>query len=306
MTPRTTVKDGMKTAGHIGSRYAAGLGLVAACLLAMPALPARAADPEPPSPAARARDPRSAEGVPPELEEVGLEDTTGAALPLDVTLVDENGRTVTLAEYYDGSKPVLLTLAYYSCPMLCTLVLNAVNDGLRELAWNLGREYRVITVSIDPNDTPEVAKEKKANYLKAYGRYADESAWTFLSGTETEVKRLADAIGFRYAWDETTQQYAHAAAAYVTTPTGTVSRILSGLSYSGNTLRLSLAEAADGKVGSALERVLLFCFHYDPASQSYVLAAQRLMTAGAVLTVVILAAWLLPWWRRERQRSAAA
>lgn len=253
-----------------------------------------------------ALDPRRSEGLPPELEAIGVDDRAGATLPADVALTDHEGRAVKLADYFDGRRPVLLTLAYYSCPMLCTLVLNALNDGLRGLAWPLGSEYRVVTVSIDPRDTPAIAKEKRENYLNSYGRRAEDDGWVFLTGSEAEVKRLAASVGFHYRWDEPSQQYAHAAAAFVASPRGVLSRTLYGLSFPSRDLRLSLVEAADGSVGSAIDKVLLFCFHYDPAARSWVLAATRVMQAGGALTVLLLAALLVPAWRRERTRTAAA
>lgn len=243
-----------------------------------------------------------AEGLPAELEGMGIDDKPGAELPKDVVLKDAAGKPVALGSFFDGTRPTVLTLAYYSCPMLCTLVLNAVNNGLKDVAWNMGNEYRVVTISIDPRDTPEIAGEKQANYLRDYGRAAGSDAWTFLTGDEASVRKVADAIGFKYRWDEPTQQYVHAAAAFVLTPDGKVSRTLYGIEFPGRDLRLALVEASGGKIATAVDRLLLFCFHYDPQARGYVLAATRVMRAGGVLTALLLVLWLLRLWRGERPR----
>jgi protein SCO1/2 len=268
---------------------------------------ARAVETEDAGRAARvqAMDPRRSEVAPPELEAIGIDDRAGTTVPADVSLVDHQGRAVRIGDYFDGRRPVVLTLAYYSCPMLCTLVLNGVNDGLRALAWPLGSEYRVVTVSIDPRDTSELAREKRANYLKSYGKEASDDGWVFLTGSESEVRRLANAVGFHYRWDEASQQYAHAAGAFVVTPKGVLSRVLYGLEFRERDLRLSLLEAAQGTVGSAMDKVLLFCFHYDPATKSWAVAATRVMQAGGLLTVLLLAGWLVPNWRRSHSDCRA-
>lgn len=243
--------------------------------------------------------------LPHALEDVGIDPAPGARVPLDVKLRDHEGRDVTLATYLDGSKPTVLVLAYYSCPMLCTLVLNGLNTGLKDVAWTAGNQYRVVTVSIDPRDTPDVAKGKRDSYITEYGRQVEGRGWDFLVGDEDQVRRLADAIGFRYRWDEPTQQYAHAAGAYVLTPDGRVSRQFFGLLFPAKDLRLALIEASDGIVGSAVDRLLLFCFHYSPNQGGYVLAATRLMMAGGALTLLLMGLWLRRLWRHDRLRPAS-
>jgi protein SCO1/2 len=241
--------------------------------------------------------------TPAELDGIGIDDRRGAQIPGDVTLRDQEGREVRLSHYLDGSRPTVLVLAYYQCPMLCTLVLNQLKTGLQAVAWSPGDEFRVLTVSIDPRDKPEDAKAKRASYVKAYGRTIHEGGWDFLVGDEAEVRRLADAVGFHYRWDESTQQYAHAAGAFVLTPQGRLSQTLYGLTFDPRTLRLALTEASAGKLGSALDRVLLFCFHYDAAKQGYVVARARIaMITGCLLSLLALASWLARMWRSEASR----
>lgn len=243
---------------------------------------------------------RAEDAIPAPLQGIGIDDRSGATIPRDVALRDQDGRTVTFGDLLrDDGKPVVLVLAYYQCPMLCTVVLNGMTDGLRELAWTAGAEYRVVTVSIDPRDTPEIARRKRASYVDAYGRTVGEHAWDFLVGDEANVKRLADAVGFHYRWDEATQQYAHAAGAFVLTPDGRVSTTLHGARFPGNALRLALVDASHGKLGTAWDRVVLLCFHYDPAAGSYVVATTRLVKALGVVTVLLLGSWLARLWRKE-------
>jgi protein SCO1 len=240
--------------------------------------------------------------LPKELEGIDIDERPGASLPLDVRLRDGLGREVTLGSYFDGERPVVLVLAYYECPMLCTLVANGLLQSMKGLSWTPGKEYRVLVVSFDPRDTPEVARQKREAYVAAYGRPVVERGWEFLVGDEAEVRRLADAVGFHYAWDKETKQYAHAAGAFVNTPSGKLSRTLYGIAFPAKDLELALLEAGEGKLGSAWSRVLLFCFHYDTSQRGYVLATQRLMKASGALTVLLLGGFLLRMWRVERRR----
>ncbi|MRG95506.1 SCO family protein [Polyangium spumosum] len=242
--------------------------------------------------------------LPKELVGVDIEERPGADLPADVKLRDQEGRDVTLGSYLDGEHPVILVLAYYECPMLCTLVVNGLMQGMKGLDWTAGKEYRVVVVSFDPRDTPEMARKKRDVYVGAYGRPVGERGWEFLVGEEAQVRRLADAVGFRYRWEEATQQYAHAAGAFVFTPEGKLSRTLYGLNFASNDLKLSLLEASQGKLATAWGRVLLFCFHYDSGENKYVLATRRLMKAGGAFTVLGLGGMLLGFWRRERRRAS--
>jgi protein SCO1/2 len=196
-------------------------------------------------------------------------------------------------------------LGYFECPMLCSLVLNGVLQAMKESAWTAGEEYRALVVSFDPRDTPEAARKKRANYIEAYGKPVTGDGFDFLVGDEASVRALADAVGFHYRWDDTTKQYAHAAGAFVFTPDGRLSRTLYGISFPQKNFGLALREAGSGQVGSAWDRVLLFCFHYDPNARGYVLATRRLMMASGVVTVVLIGLWLIRFWRTERARTRA-
>ncbi|MGK4001710.1 SCO family protein [Sorangium sp. So ce1036] len=260
-----------------------------ALVLATPARSARAADTT----------------VPPELTGADIVERPGALLPRDLKLRDQSGQEVELGRYVAGDKPLVLLLAYYECPMLCSLVLNGVLQAMRESDWTAGKEYRTLVVSFDPRDTPKAAREKRANYVEAYGRPVVGDGFDFLVGDERSVRALADAVGFGYRWDETAKQYAHAAGAFVFTPDGRLSRTLYGITFPQKNFNLALREAGSGQVGSAWDRVLLFCFHYDPDARGYVLATQRLMKASGAASVALLGLWLIRFWRMERSRTRA-
>ncbi|MGK3999515.1 SCO family protein [Sorangium sp. So ce1024] len=257
--------------------------------------------------AAPTRDARAADTtIPPELIGVDIEERPGALLPRELRLRDQSGQEVELGRYATGDKPLVLVLGYYECPMLCSLVLNGVLQAMKEIDWGAGNEYRTLVVSFDPRDTPEAARKKRANYIEAYGRPVTGDGFDFLVGDEASVRALASAVGFGYRWDETTKQYAHAAGAFVFTPDGRLSRTLYGIAFPQKNFSLALREAGSGKVGSAWDRVLLFCFHYDPNARGYVLATKRLMKASGAVTVVLFGLWLIRFWRTERSRPGRA
>jgi len=185
--------------------------------------------------------------------------------------------------------------------MLCTMVINGMLNGLKGVAYTIGTEFEVVTISIDQRDTPVIAAAKKANYLKAYGRVEAENGWHFLTGTEENVRRLAQAVGFQYRWDERQQEFAHPAVLFLLTPEAKVSRYLYGILFDSHDLRLGLLEASEGKIGSTLEQFILFCYHYDPVGKKYALYATNVMKLGGALTVAILGTWLAILWRRERR-----
>jgi len=245
-----------------------------------------------------------AEALPEDLEGVGIEEHLDAPLPLDTVFTDELGREVTLRQYFDGERPVVLNLGYYSCPMLCGLVLNGLVDAMQELSWTCGEDYRVVTLSIDPTETHTLASLKKANAVRELGRPEAAAGWCFLTGREEPIHAVSDAAGFMFRWNEKRQQFAHAAVLVVCTPDGRVSRYLYGIQFDPQTLRLSLVEAADGKAGSSFDRLLLFCFHYDAEEGRYGPEARNLMKAGGLVTVLLLGGILTGFWRRERRRSA--
>jgi protein SCO1/2 len=244
--------------------------------------------------------------VPIQVQNVGIDDHAGQALPKGLMLKDEAGQPIAFDSLFDGKKPVVVVLAYYSCPMLCTVVLNGITTGLRQLDWSIGREFRVVTVSIDPHDTPEIAHAKRLNYVRDYGRPVEEGGWQFLTGSESSVRTLADALGFRYHWDAAAQQYAHAAGAFVLTPDARISRTLYGVGFPPKDLRLALIEASKGAYTSAIDKLLLFCFHYEPNSGKYVVAAMRLMKVGGGLTALAVGLWLARFWWRDSHRAASA
>jgi protein SCO1/2 len=243
---------------------------------------------------------RAAEALPPELEGVGVTEHLGAALPRDVVLTDWRGRRTTVGELLAGGQPVLLTLNYYTCPMLCGLQLNGLLDALRRLDWTAGREFRIVTVSIDPRETATLADGKRQSVLGSYNRGGAD--WSFLVGAEPEVRRLAAAVGFGYRYDPGQRQYAHPAVAIVLSPQGTVSRYLYGIEYRPQDLKFSLMDASAGRTGSALDKLILSCFHYDAREGRYTPWAFGLMRLGGGLTLLALVLVLSVLWAHERRR----
>ena len=244
--------------------------------------------------------------LPSELEGVGVDEKFGQKVNLDLEFTAENGYQVTLRKYFSSGKPVIVNLVYYRCPMLCSLVLNAQTKVMKEVAWTAGKEYEVVTISIDPQEMFNLAVAKKKWYLEQYERPDAAQGWHFLTDYQGNAKRLADQLGFNYRWDAKTEQWAHAAAIMVLTPEGKVSRYLYGLQYRPRDMRLALAEASEGKLGTVGDKLLLFCFHYDPVSRSYVPFARNLMKAGGLMTVLVMGIFLSFLWRRERRRTAAS
>lgn len=244
-----------------------------------------------------------AEQVPAVLQDVGITEHLDAKLPLDLEFRDENGGRVTLGEYFDGDRPVILTLNYYKCPMLCGLMLNGLVEGLGSMAWSPGEEFEIVTISINPLETPELALAKKQNYLKLLDRPAAAAGWHFLTGRELEIKRLAETVGFAYSYDPETGEYAHAAAVMVCTPDGRVARYLYGIEYPAQKLKFALLEAAEGTVGSTLDQLILYCYHYDPANRRYSPVAMNIMRLGGGATALILGTTLGVFWLREWRRK---
>ncbi|GIW44196.1 MAG: electron transporter SenC [Candidatus Binatia bacterium] len=239
-------------------------------------------------------------GTTPVLERVDFEQRLGTPVPLDAVFRDETGQPVRLGDYFQ-SKPVILTLSYYECPMLCTLVLNGLTSALRALRFDLGKEFVAVNVSFNPRESHELAAAKKATYLKEYRRPGAEAGWHFLTGDEDAIRRLTEAVGFRYAWDERNQQYAHATGLVVLTPTGRIARYFYGVEFSPRDLRFALIEAAEGKIGSPVDKLLLYCFHYDPATGRYSALALNSVRVGGALTLVALVTFIVVMLRRERR-----
>lgn len=241
---------------------------------------------------------------PPALRDVGFDQRLGDTVPLDLELRDETGAVVRLGRYF-GEKPVLLVPAYATCPMLCPLVLNGVMTALRALPFDLGREFSVVAFSFDPRETPAEVAAKKASLLKDYRRPNAEAGWHFLTGEEASVRRLAGAVGFRYAFDERQQQYAHASGIVILTPQGGIARYFFGVEYPPRDLRLALVEASAGRIGSPVDQLLLFCFHWDPATGRYSRLAMDAVRVAGLGTVAAIATFVGAMLRRERRRKAA-
>jgi protein SCO1/2 len=241
---------------------------------------------------------------PKDLSKIDVVEQLGKQIPLDLTFVNDVGDTVPLSNYFNDGKPVILDLAYYTCPMLCNLVLNGINESISKLDWLPGNEYRVLTISFDPRDSVSLAAAKKANYLKALNRPGAEKGWTFFVDYQSHAKALADAVGFEYFWDEDNKQYAHPAVIYILTPEGKISRYLYGITYNEKDLRLGLLEASDGKIGSTVDRILLYCYHYDPEAKGYVMFAGNVMRLGGVITLVLLALLIGILWMKEKRKKA--
>ena len=243
--------------------------------------------------------------LPPALEGVGIDQKLNAQAPLDLTFRDEYGRPVRLAGYF-GERPVLLALVYYQCPMLCTQILNGVEMSLKAISFNPGRDFEVVVVSFDPSDTPELAGAKKRNYLRRYGRPDTANGWHFLTGEQANIKTLADAVGFRYRWDPATKQFAHASGIYLLTPEGRISRYFYGVDYPPRDVRLGLIEASQRKIGNAVDALLLFCYHYDPATGKYGALVMNMLRLGAGAFLVLGTVFYYFLWRRNRQARGVA
>lgn len=239
--------------------------------------------------------------TPRELEGVGVEEKLNTLVDGSIEFVAENGRPVPLRNYLNQGRPVILNFVYYSCPMLCSMVLNGVTSSIRELAWMPGKEYEILTISFDPRETHELAAAKKQAYLASFDRPAP--GWHFLTDSNDSAKRLATQVGYNYHWDKSRNQYAHTAALILLTPEGKVARYLYGIKYKAFDLRLGLTEAAQGRVqGTKMEQMLLYCFQYDPNARSYAMTARNIMRAGGAMTVLILGATLMRLWRRDREQ----
>jgi protein SCO1 len=242
------------------------------------------------------------------LSKIGIDQRLHQKVPLDLEFVDETGRTVKLGDYM-GKRPVLLALVYYECPMLCTQVLNGVTGALKVLNFDVGKEFDVVAVSINPREGPGLAAGKKQAYLERYGRPHTADGWHFLTGREENIRALATAVGFRYEYDEEIKQYAHGAGIELLTPKGVIARYFYGIEYSPRDLRFGIIEASEEKIGSPIDSVLLACYHYDPATGKYGAAAIKMVRIGAVATMIAFAVFLFVSLRRERAeglRTAAA
>ncbi len=230
----------------------------------------------------------------PEMEGVGIEQKLDAIVPMDLQFTDAEGDTVLMGDFLNREKPVILTLNYYRCPMLCSLTLNGMVDGLKDLDWSIGEEFDVVTVSINPDEGPEIAARKKRAYVAQYGRETAGSGWSFLTGREDQVQQLADSVGFGYRYDEVSGEYAHTSSIIFLTPDGRISKYMNDVVFKPRDLRLAIVESSEGRVGSAIDTLLLFnCFQWDPERNSYVASAWKIMRLGGVLTIILVAAGLV-------------
>jgi protein SCO1/2 len=233
-----------------------------------------------------------AAGLPKALQKVGIDQKLDEQIPLGAVFKDEQGREVRLAQFF-GQKPVVLSLVYYDCPMLCTLVLNGMTSSFRQVSFTIGKEFEVVTVSFDPRETPQLAAAKKQTYLQRYGRAGAEAGWHFLTGDEANIRQLTEAVGFRYVWDEQTNQFAHASGIMVLTPEGKLARYFYGIDYAPKDLRLGLVEASQDKIGTPVDALMLYCYHYDPATGKYGAVVMNIMRLAGIVTLALIGGLLL-------------
>lgn len=246
--------------------------------------------------------PKGTTNPPPDvLKQVGIEQHLNGQIPLDLKFRDESGREVKLSDYF-GKRPVVLSMVYYECPMLCGEVLNGEASVFTALKFNIGQEYEVVTVSFDPTETPDLARSKKRNFVERYGRPGGNEGWHFLTGDKASIEALSKAVGFNYAWDRDTKQFAHAAAIMVVTPEGRLAQYFYGVEYSPKDLRFGLVQASQNKIGNVVDQVLLYCYHYDPRTGKYGAVISRALQIGGGLTVLILGGFLIIMFRLEPQK----
>ncbi len=239
-----------------------------------------------------------AEKLPAELQDVGITEHLGDRINLALNFQDESGQNISLNKYFNGTKPVLFFLVYYECPNLCTMVLNGAIDSLKKINLKPGQDFDVVAVSFDPKENSELASEKKKAYLDMYG-VTDPGAWHFLVGKQPAITEISKELGFKFKWDEEQKQFAHASSIFVLTGEGRISRYFYGIMYPEKDLKVALMEAGRGHIGTLVDRILLFCYHYDASTKKYVLMASRIMTAGGALTVLIMGLFFTLAWRRD-------
>ena len=243
-------------------------------------------------------------GLPKALKEVGIQQKLNEQLPLETEFKNEEGQTVKLGDYF-GKRPVVLALVYYECPMLCSEVLNGLTGSIKGLSFNIGKEFDVVAISFDAreNDKPGLAKSKKESYGKRYGREGTENGWHFLTGTQDSIDKVTNAVGFSYVWDEQTKQFAHAGAIMILTPEGKLSKYLYGIDYAPKDVKLAIMESSENKIGSAVDQMMLYCFHYDPSTGKYGLAVMNVMRVGGILTLFGLGTMFFVFWRRNKNKE---
>lgn len=245
-------------------------------------------------------------GLPPVLKRVGIEQKLGANLPLDAELKDEDGKAVRLGDYFRSGRPVIVAFVYFECPMLCNQVLNGLSGSLKGISFDAGREFDVVAISFDAreNDNPTLAKNKKASYMERYGRPGTEKGWHFLTGNQASIDAVTSAAGFSYEWDEKSNQFAHAAAVMIASPEGKLTRYFYGIDYSPKDIKFGVMESAENKVGNPAEKLLLYCYHYDPSTGKYGLAILNVIRLGGIATLIGLGAMGFVFWRRNKRKES--
>lgn len=245
-----------------------------------------------------------ADELPAELDGVGIVQKLDAQVPVELPFVDHTGRAVRLQDYLDGTRPVILTLNYYRCPMLCSLTLNGLVDGLRKVDLGLGTDYDIVTVSINPNEGPDLALQNRRGYVSMLGGDVPETAWAFLTGDEDDIVELADTVGFGYRYDEHSGEYAHTSSIMFLTPDGRVSKYMNDVRFNPRDMRLALVDASSGQIGSLMDELLLFnCFQWDPEAGSYVASAWKIMRLGGFITVILLVGGIIVLGRMGPRRG---
>ncbi len=239
--------------------------------------------------------------MPKQLENVGITEQMGATVDPTIAFKDERGRDVTIGSYLGKNKPVLLSLAYYNCPGLCNFHLNGMVDALKEVSLKMGKDFEYIVVSFDEKETPTLASQKKQSYLRSFGNTEAAGGWYFLIWSAASIAALTKQVGFQFKWDEPSKEFAHASAAIMLSPEGKISRYLHGIHFEPKSVRLGLLEAAEGTVGTIVDRFLLYCFHYDPKQNKYAVAVMSVMRIAGAATVLILALFIAPYWWRQRR-----
>jgi protein SCO1/2 len=242
---------------------------------------------------------------PPRLQNVGIEQHLNAPVPPDLTFLDDTGKTVTLGDYF-GRKPVILNLVYYNCTMLCGEALAGLAGAMRLVKFDVGNQFDVVTVSFDPRETPEMAAAKKIDYVKRYGRANAAAGWHFLTGKPNSIDALTKAVGFQYQYDDKSNQYAHATAIMVLTPQGRISRYFYGVDFPPKDLRMGLVEASQGKIGNAVDAVLLYCYHYDPETGKYGAMVSNILRLAAAATILLIGGLIIVLWRLDRSVANSA
>ncbi len=254
---------------------------------------------------ASAQDDSAASDLPPVFDGVGIDEKLGGMIPMDLEFYDENGSAIHIGDYFTGDRPVILNLVYHNCPMLCNIMLESFTKTVRDMEFSPGSEFDILTVSFSAIETPDLAMRQKERYLDILDRDGAADGWHFLTGRDENIKKLAASVGFRFRYVEETREFAHPAALIFLSDSGTITRYIHGMSFPKQDVRRAIVEASEGRVGSTVDQIFLFCYRYDVTANSYVLQATRLMRLGGFLTLLVVVTGLFLFWRRERHRQVA-